>query len=116
VARWQLVKQLTCPRCGDIVARAVYRRFPPSLRIELPDGSLVQPSSGAVLLRVAEQRMAGAPPADRAEAENDRDFVRRHLGELMYDLTCRRGHHTEQTMPAIVRAVRRTPGSWVPIR
>ena len=111
-----VVKQLTCPRCGDIVARAVYRRFPPTLRVELPDGPLVQPSSGGVLRRVAEQRVADAAPADRTEAENDLDFVRRHLGELMYDLTCRRGPSTVQTMPAIVQAMRRTPGSWVPIR
>jgi hypothetical protein len=38
------------------------------------------------------------------------------MGELMYDLACRRGHRTVQTMPAILRALRRTPGSWVPIR
>jgi hypothetical protein len=116
VVAGRLVKQLTCPRCGDIVAQAAYRRFPPSLRIETPDGALLQPSSGAVLLRTAERRMAEAAPADRAEAENARDFVRRHLGELMYDLRCRRGHGTVQTMPAIVRAMHRTPGSWVPIR
>jgi hypothetical protein len=112
----RLVKQLTCPRCGDIVARAVYRRFPPTLRVETPDGALLQPGSGAVLLRVAQQRLADAAPVDRAEAENSLDFVRRHLGELMYDLHCHRGHRTVQTMPAIVRAVQRTPGSWVPIR
>jgi hypothetical protein len=115
VAR-HLVKQLTCPRCGDIMAQAVYRRFPPSLRIETPDGVLLQPGSGAVLLRMAERRIAEAAPADRAEAENARDFVRRHLGELMYDLRCRRGHSTVQTMPAIVRAMHRTPGSWIPLR
>jgi hypothetical protein len=116
VAGWQLVKQLTCPRCGDIVARAVYRRFLPALRVELPGGTLVQPSSGAVLLRVMEQRVADAPPVDRRDAENGLDFVRRHLGEVMYDLTCHRGHRTVQTMPAIVRAMCRTPGDWVPIR
>jgi hypothetical protein len=61
-----------------------------------------------VLLRVLEQ---GGPAAG-----DDVDFVRRHLGELMYDLRCRRGHRTVQTMPAIVRAMRQTPGGWVPIR
>lgn len=111
-----MVKQLTCPRCGDIVARAEYRRFPPRLRVLLPDGSLAQPSSGAVLLRVAARRLAEAAPADRADIENGMEFVRRHLGELMYDLRCHRGHSTVQTMPAIVRAVRRTPGGWVPVR
>ena len=113
---WRLVKQLTCPMCGDIVARAVYRRLPPNLQVERPDGTPVQPSSGAVLLRVMDQRVADAAPADRRDAENGLDFVRRHLGELMYDLRCHRGHGTVQTMPAIVRALRRTPGSWVPIR
>jgi hypothetical protein len=112
----RLVKQLTCPRCGDVVAQALYRRFPPILRIESPDGVLLQPSSGGVLLRLAEERVARAAPVDRADAENGLDFVRRHIGELMYDLGCRRGHRTVQTMPAILRAVRRTPGSWVPIR
>jgi hypothetical protein len=112
----RLVKQLTCPRCGDVVAQALYRRVPPGLRLETPDGVLIQPSSGGVLLRIAEERVARADPADRAEAENGLDFVRRHMGELMYDLACRRGHRTVQTMPAILRALRRTPGSWVPIR
>jgi len=110
---WRLVKQLTCPMCGDIVARAVYRRLPPNLQVERPDGTPVQPSSGAVLLRVMDQRVADAAPADRRDAENGLDFVRRHLGELMYDLRCPRGHVTLATMPGIVRAMRRTPGRWV---
>ena len=111
----RVVKLLTCPACGDIVAQATYRRFPPTLRIETPDGALVQPSSAGVLLHIAEQRVRDAAPAERAHAEAARELVRANLDELMYDLRCHRGHHTVQTMPAIVRAMRRTPGRWVPI-
>ena len=60
--------------------------------------------------------MRDADPAERAETETALEVVRAHLDELIYDLRCHRGHHTAQTMPAIVRAMRRTPGRWVAIR
>ena len=43
-------------------------------------------------------------------------FVRRHLGELMYDLRCRNGHSTLRTTPQLVRAVRHAQGRWVDLR
>ena len=116
MVRWRVVKQLTCSRCGDVAAQATYRRFPPTLRIETPDGVLVQPTSAGVLLRIAEQRVRDADPAERAESETALELVRAHLDELIYDQRCHRGHHPVQPMPAIVGAMRRTPGRWVPIR
>lgn len=109
----RLVKQLVCPRCGDVMAGAEYRVFPPRLTLTALDGSLLQPTGGAVLVRLLEQEAAQAPPTDQQDAERRLGSGRRNLGELMYDLRCPRGHRTVQTMPVIVRAMRRTEGRWV---
>jgi hypothetical protein len=95
-------KQLTCPACGDIIADAVYRPFPGDLVLTAPAGHRLQPTGGAILLR----QVAGDP--DRSA------YVRRNLGELIFDLRCRRGHSTLATMPSLARAIRNTPGRWVP--
>ena len=99
-----LRKELTCPACGDVLAAAVFRPLPARLTLTSPDGLVVQPTGGAVLLR---RRAQEESPA-RAE------YVRRNLAELIFDLRCRRGHSTLATMPALVRAIRTTPGRWVP--
>ena len=68
---------------------------------------------GAIHLRRAEQELACA--ADTAGAEEARTrlaFVQRHLGELMYDLPCHRGHYTLATAPQITKALRRAKGDW----
>jgi hypothetical protein len=100
-------KQLVCPACGVVVADARYRPWPGTLTLVAPDGALLQPDSGAVLLRRVRAEPAGG---DR------RDFVERHLGELMYDLRCRNGHAILRTMPQLVRAVRRAGGRWADLR
>ena len=96
-------KQLTCPACGDVIAAVAYRPWPGNLTLTSPDGYRIQPVGGALLLRQAEEQAA----ADRIA------FVRRNLGELLYDLRCRRGHSTLSTAPRLVQAVRATPGAWV---
>jgi hypothetical protein len=113
VAFRRLVKQLICPRCGDVMADAEYRPFPPRLTLTALDGSPLQPTGGAVLVRLLQQEAAGAAPADREEAEQRLGSGHRSVGELMVDLRCPRGHRTVQTVPAIARAMRRTPGTWV---
>jgi hypothetical protein len=109
----RLTKQLTCPRCGDVVADAEYRPFPSSLRLHGTDGALLQPTSGAVLVRLTQRQVADTDDPGHADAEDRFEFLRRNLGELMYDLRCPRGHGTLATVPGIVRAMRHTPGRWV---
>ena len=101
-------KQLVCPACGVVLAEAVHRRWLGTFRLEWPDGVLLQPSGGAVLLREAEAQPV--PDDDRIA------FIRRDIGELMYDLRCRNGHATLRTMPQVVRAVRQARGRWVDLR
>ena len=112
----RLTKQLTCPACGDIVAEADYRRFPAALRLRTPDGAPLPPTSGAVLVRLTQRQLADPGDPGHTQAEARLAYLRENLGELMYDLRCRRGHVTVATAPGIVRAIRRTPGSWVPPR
>jgi hypothetical protein len=106
-------KQLTCPRCGDVVADAVYQRWAGRLTITSIDGHQITPGGWAIQLRLAQQDMASASVEDSEEAEARLDFVRRNIGELIYDLRCRQGHSTLRTGPQIIRALRRTPGRWV---
>lgn len=100
-------KQLVCPACGVVVADARYRPFPGTLVLVSPDGAQLQPSTGGVLLRQVQAESAGA---DRV------DFVRRHLGEVLYELRCRNGHSTLRTLPQLVRAVRHAGGRWVDLQ
>ena len=109
----RLVKQLTCPRCGDVVADAEYRPFPSTLRLHDTAGTLLQPTGGAVLVRLAQRQLADPGDPGHGDAEDRLEYLRDNLGELMYDLRCPRGHVTLATMPGIVRAMRRTPGRWV---
>ena len=73
----------------------------------------LQPLGVAVQIRLAEQDLTSQDGERRSQAEQRLSFLRRHLGELVYDLRCRRGHSTACTMPQLVRAMRRTSGRWV---
>lgn len=109
----RITKQLTCPRCGDVVAEATYRPFPSTLRLTGPDGALLQPTGAAVLVRLAQRQLDDPADPGHAEAQDRLDYIRENIGELLYDLRCRRGHVTVASVPRIIRAMRRTPGSWV---
>ncbi|HEV7655204.1 MAG TPA: hypothetical protein VGP36_10825 [Mycobacteriales bacterium] len=103
--RREIDKQVTCPACGDILAAAAYRPLSGSLELTAPDGRRLQPTAGAVLLKQLEQW----------DSMRDRiEFVQRNLEELIFDLRCRRGHSTLAPMPRLARAIRSTPGRWVP--
>ena len=71
-------------------------------------------SSGwSVALRLVQPDITSASVEDLEEAQARLDFVKRNIGELIYDIRCRRGHATLRTGPQIARALRRTPGRWV---
>jgi hypothetical protein len=99
-----IAKQLTCPGCGDVVADATYQPLSAKLRLVSVDGTAVLPTSGGVLLRSLREN----PTAD----DDDLRAVERNLGELMYDIRCRRGHRAIRTAPQVVAAMRRAQGRW----
>jgi hypothetical protein len=106
-------KQLTCPRCGNVVADASYRPLSGTLTVTAVEGTVVLPAGAAVQLGIAERSLAGATTtADREEAQARLDFVRRNVGEVIYEMRCQRGHVTMRTAPQITRAVRRAGGRW----
>lgn len=113
-----LTKQLTCPQCDDVVADAVYRPWAARLTVISTEGQLITPSRWAIQIRLAEQDLAAATAAAEgvAPAQARLDFLKGHIGELIYDIRCRRGHSTLRTAPQIIRALRRTPGRWVSLR
>jgi hypothetical protein len=108
-------KQLTCPRCEQVMAAAAFRGFFVfgGLRITTPDGVLVQPVSGDLLLTIAEQRLKSASAEDYPEAKRRRDFIVRNAGDRLYDIKCPGGHYTLKTAPEITRAIRRAAGDQV---
>lgn len=87
-------KQLMCPRCDDVVADVVYVPWTGSLTITSMEGDQITPSGWALQLRRVEQDLALAPLDNRAEAQARFDFVSRNVGEVIWDIRCRRGHST----------------------
>jgi hypothetical protein len=111
-------KQLTCPSCDDVVADVVYRPWAGRLVLTSIEGEPITPSGWAIQMRLAEQELSAAAAAAKgvAQAQSRLDFLKSHIGELIYDIRCRRGHSTLRTGPQIIRALRRTPGRWVSLR
>lgn len=102
-------KELVCPRCGDVVARAHYRPLAGALTVTGLDGFEIPPLGGAV--RVLERELASG--AEEADVRERIEFLRRNESELVYELRCPRDHRTLCTPPLIIRAMRRTKGRWV---
>ena len=110
----RVTKKLLCPRCGDVLADADYRPMAGSLALSAPGGHQLTPEMGATHIRRAEQELAAADSSAGADEARARlEFIRRHVGELMYDLPCHQGHYTLATAPQITRALRRARGDWV---
>ena len=110
----RMTKKLICPQCGDVLADADYRPLAGSLTLTSPGGGQLTPQMGAVHLSRAEQQLAtAASAADADEARTRLEFIKRHMGELMYDLPCHRGHYTLATAPQMTRSLRRGKGDWV---
>jgi hypothetical protein len=110
-------KQLICAHCDAVVAAAAYRPLL-SWRLDItsPEGYQVTPLAGSVQLRIAQQELASASPAEQPQARWRAGFIGRHLSEVIYDLPCPRGHRTLVTEPQIARAVRKAKGSWVTLK
>ena len=110
----RMTKKVLCPRCGDVLADADYRPMAGSLALSAPGGHQLTPEMGATHIRRAEQELASADSSAGADEARARlEFIRRHVGELMYDLPCHQGHYTLATAPQITRALRRAKGDWV---
>jgi hypothetical protein len=109
-----MTKKVLCPRCGDVLADADYRPMAGSLALSAPGGHQLTPEMGATHIRRAEQELASADSSAGADEARARlEFIRRNVGELMYDLPCHQGHYTLATAPQITEALRRAKGDWV---
>ncbi|MEU8242669.1 hypothetical protein AB0C07_30815 [Actinoplanes missouriensis] len=105
---WTARKQLICPGCGDVLAEAVHRRWPPELTVRAPAGYEIMPRRSAAVQRDLDAgRLGGA-----GEEEALREMLFAHHADLVYELTCGRGHLTIRAAPQIVRAVRHASGDW----
>ena len=109
-----MTKKILCPRCGDVLADADYSPATGSLALSAPGGDQLSPQMGAIQIQLAQQRLATASSTAGADEARARlEFIRRHAGELIYDLPCHQGHGTLATAPQIARALRRAKGDWV---
>ncbi len=96
-----------------MLADADYRPLAGSLTLTAPSGHQLAPQMGAIHIRRAEQELASASSSAGAdEARTRLEFIKRNLGELMFDLPCHRGHYTLATAPQITRALRQAKGDW----
>jgi hypothetical protein len=110
----RVTKKILCPRCGDVLADADYRPMTGSLALSAPGGDQLSPQMGAIHVQLAQQQLATASSTAGADEARARlEFIRRHAGELIYDLPCHQGHGTLATAPQIARALRRAKGDWV---
>jgi hypothetical protein len=106
-------RTLVCPACGDVIGYARYRRWPGNLAITAVAGHPLNPVAAGVLRRIAERELADATGAvGRDQAQDFIDFIDKHSTELIYDLTCPRGHPILRTAPQITRAMTRSGGGW----
>jgi len=109
-----VTKKVLCPRCGDVLADADYRPMTGSLALSTPGGDQLSPQMGAIHIQLAQQRLATASSTAGADEARARlEFIRRHAGELIYDLPCHQGHGTLATAPQIARALRQAKGDRV---
>ncbi len=112
--RRRITKQLLCPVCGDVMATAVYTRFPwNSLVVTSMDGYRIMGIAAGRELRHSEERLEQATESERRGAEARLAFLREHPLETVYDLRCRSGHSTLRSMPQIVRTMVEFPGQWI---
>lgn len=110
----RLHKQLTCPACGVVLADAELSSWAGRLELTSTEGHVLQPTGVGLQIRATEQQLAEAGSLAESEQARARlEFLRRNVGELVYDLRCRSDHSTLRTMPQLVQAIRRTPGQWV---
>jgi hypothetical protein len=105
-------KQLTCPRCEQVMAAAVFRVFG-GLRITTPDGLLLPPVTRHLLHTIAQQRLESASAEDYPEAKRRLDFIEHNTDDRLYDIKCPGGHNTLKTGHQITRAIRRAAGDQV---
>jgi hypothetical protein len=101
--RWTVRKKVVCPGCGDVMAEVVHRWWPPVFTVRAPAGYEIMPQrSGAVERELDAGRLTGV---------GDEGALRKMLlyyhADLIYTLTCPRGHVTVRAEPQVVRAVRR---------
>jgi len=110
----RLSKLLICAHCGAVIATAAYRPLlSRGLDITSLEGDQLMPVTGSLQLRLAQQDLASAEPAERHQAQWRVEFINRNLWEAIYDLPCPRGHRTLATAPQIARAMRTAKGGMV---
>ena len=109
-----LSKPLVCAHCDAVIGTAAYRPLV-SWRLDITstEGCKLTPVAAPLLLRIAEQQLTNAAPEERDEAQWRVRFIGRQLLEVIYDLPCRKGHHTLMTSPQVARALRQAKGEWV---
>ena len=110
-SRWSVRKQVLCPACNDVMADVVHRIWPGTLTVRTPEGYEVMPRRSAAVERELDaggDRLSGV-----GDPEELRAMLRRYHADLVYELTCPRGHLTVSAAPQLVHAVRRASGAWV---
>jgi hypothetical protein len=115
--------ELVCGACEAVFARARIRPLALGIRVHsLITEAMLMPRPGYSVNEEARQRLAraeavGAVDArSRSELEAARDvldYLRRHGGDIVYDLTCRCRRRYLRTSPRLYRDITNVQGRWL---
>ncbi|HEX9337370.1 MAG TPA: hypothetical protein VF892_15855 [Pseudonocardiaceae bacterium] len=115
---------LVCGACESVFATVHVRPLALGMVVHsIINGAMLMPRPGYSVNEEARQRLNRAEaaivrgdPRVRDELDNARavsDYLRRHGGDIVYDLTCRCRRRYVRTSPDLHREVRGTKGRWL---
>lgn len=110
--------ELVCGACEAIFARLHLRPLALGMVVrDITGDVMLMPRPGYSINEEARQRVARATregtPDELAAARDVADYLRRHGGEIVYDLTCRCRRRYVRTSPDLYRQARATKGRWL---
>jgi hypothetical protein len=112
--------ELVCGVCTAVFARVHVRPLALGMDVHsIITGGVIMPRPGYSVNEEARQRLARAEkagvavPGELDGARDVADYLRRHGGDIVYDLTCRCKRRYIRTSPDLHRVVVGTKGRWV---
>jgi hypothetical protein len=110
--------QLVCGACEAVFADVHVRRLALGMDVHSTiSGAVLMPRPGYSINQEAAQRLAAAEASGVREdidgARGVSDYLRKHGGDIVFDLTCRCGRRYVRTSPDLYRQVLAVRGRWL---
>jgi hypothetical protein len=110
--------ELVCGACEAVFAHVRVRRLAMGMDVHSTlTGAVLMPRPGYSINEEAKQALARAAASGvGAELDGARgvvDYLRKHGGDIVYDLTCRCARRYVRTSPELYKAVLGVQGAWL---